>query len=202
MGTKKHGLAYVKGVRIPEYNAWHSMKKRCFSSGCKAYKNYGGRGITICERWMDFKNFLNDMGRKPSHKHTIERINNNGNYEPSNCKWATAAEQNRNKRNCISFEFMGRRQLIADWSKELGYDRTLIIDRLGRGWSVEKALSTPPKKRTARNSNTEDIIRLHNEGKTISEISKQLNCNYHTVRSAIIKRIQTRKKRIKYEKEN
>jgi hypothetical protein len=74
------------------------MRQRCFDWDNQAYKNYGGRGITICERWDDFAKFLEDMGRRPTPKHTIERINNDGNYEPSNCKWIPSSEQSKNRR--------------------------------------------------------------------------------------------------------
>lgn len=83
--------------RTPTYYSWEAMKTRCLNSNSKDYNHYGGRGIMICERWMVFENFLADMGERPEGK-TIDRIDNNGNYEPSNCKWSTMKEQNRNKR--------------------------------------------------------------------------------------------------------
>lgn len=83
----------------PEYRAWVGMLRRCTDSRDVGYKNYGGRGITVCERWENFDNFLNDMGRKPSARHTLDRKNNDGNYEPSNCRWATRKQQAGNKRN-------------------------------------------------------------------------------------------------------
>jgi hypothetical protein len=95
-GGRTHGL-----TRSPEYICWDSMTQRCFNPRSKPFRNYGGRGITVCERWTGrdgFINFLNDMGKRPGLKYSIERINNNGNYEPSNCKWATQKEQLANKR--------------------------------------------------------------------------------------------------------
>ncbi len=95
--TKTHGDT-VKGVTTSEYRAWQSMRQRCMNPNQHSFRLWGGRGITICDRWSDFSNFLSDMGRKPSPRHSIDRINNDGNYEPSNCRWATQKEQIANRR--------------------------------------------------------------------------------------------------------
>jgi hypothetical protein len=87
------------GTRSREFNTWKGMQRRCYLQSAAGFKNYGGRGIAVCDRWLhSFENFLADMGCKPSPKHSIDRINNDGNYEPGNCRWATAKEQRQNRR--------------------------------------------------------------------------------------------------------
>lgn len=112
-----------------EYYAWTSMKMRCYNPKCKQYKNYGARGIIVSERWLGengFPNFISDMGKKPTAKHSIDRINNNGNYEVSNCKWSTMPEQNRNKRDNNVIEYEGKRMVLLDWANYFGIERSFI----------------------------------------------------------------------------
>jgi hypothetical protein len=145
-----HGM-----TRSPEHISYQNMKDRCMNHNYPAYSNYGGRGIRVCDRWLEpngqgFMNFFSDMGRKPHPQHTIERRLVNGNYCPENCCWATKTEQARNRRNNHLLTFNGKTQCVAEWAQELGYPSSHIYERLRHGWSVEKALTTPVKVRNAK----------------------------------------------------
>jgi hypothetical protein len=135
----RHGRKWA-----PEYVSWCNMKQRCFDENSTFYRDYGGRGITVCDRWLDFVNFFADMGNRPSTKHTIERINNDGNYEPSNCRWATRKEQANNRRSRRILELNGERKSLTEWATQLGIDKRRLHYRLNvLGWSVEKTITTP-----------------------------------------------------------
>lgn len=133
---RTHGL-----TKTPEYHVYHNMLKRCYDEKNIGYKTYGGRGIVVCERWRDsFENFYADMGKRPSDSHTIERRNNKGNYEPSNCFWATGLEQANNKSNNRVITHAGITTTLAIWSRMTGIDRTTIATRLNSGRPPEEAL--------------------------------------------------------------
>lgn len=135
---RTHGMS-----ASPEYKAWRSMRIRCYNNKSRQYINYGARGITICQKWLiSFANFYRDMGPRPSNKYSIERIDVNGNYEPSNCKWATAREQCNNKRNNVLLTFEGKTQTIAQWSRDKGLRQSTIWLRLYKyNWTLEKTLT-------------------------------------------------------------
>lgn len=139
-----HGQTNTRTYRI-----WADMNKRCLNQNCKEYKNYGGRDITVCERWDpqkggSFENFFKDMGEKPKNK-TLDRIKNNLGYYKENCHWATTEQQSRNKRNNIILTHNGKKQCLQDWSEETGVLSTTIRYRIDHGWTVEKALTTLTK---------------------------------------------------------
>lgn len=140
----KHGHNTNKKSRT--YQSWISMVQRCINPKCKHYKNYGGRGISVHERWLKFENFLEDMGEAPEGL-SIDRINNNLGYSKENCQWATRKEQSRNKRNNRFITLNGQTKCIAEWSEETGIKYDTLFSRLHNGWSVVKTLITPVKER-------------------------------------------------------
>lgn len=124
------------------------MKARCSNSSNAAYPLYGGRGITVCDRWKDsFQNFLDDMGERPEGM-SIDRIDNNGNYCPENCRWATGKQQCNNLRKNVWLVFEGQRHTISQWSEKIGLTRDTIIRRLQRGWTVRKTLTKQSERPT------------------------------------------------------
>ena len=128
----------------PEYLAWRAMKARCANPNVKFFKHYGGRGITVCKRWLLFDNFIADMGPRPTDKHSIDRINNNGNYTPKNCRWATRNQQQSNRRNSKHFTYEGITMTEIQWCRKLNLKGNhAITRRLRAGWSKEKAFTVP-----------------------------------------------------------
>ena len=128
-----------------EYTSWASMKRRCGDPENQDYHLYGGRGITVCDRWMkSFYDFMADMGPRPSRKHMLDRKNNDGNYEPGNCRWATPLQSGRNTRKNKRITFSGKTLCLSEWSEETGFSQDVIQARLSRGWSIEETLTLIP----------------------------------------------------------
>lgn len=125
----KHGLRH-----LVEYTLWLNMKQRCNNPNFKYYDNWGGRGITICDRWVNsFENFYEDMGNQPAKRMGIDRINNDLGYFKENCRWATQKTQNNNKRNNLILEYMGKSQSASMWCDELKLNYTIVTKRLRKG---------------------------------------------------------------------
>lgn len=125
------------------YYAWRDMKRRCYIPDFKQYQDYGGRGIKVCARWQDFDNFKKDMGEQPDKGYQLDRINNDGDYEPSNCRWATTAEQASNRRSNRLVTVFGRTQNIKQWADEFGIKARTVRARLDYGWSPEAVFTKP-----------------------------------------------------------
>lgn len=133
-------LTEHKKIKTSTYKRWALMKARCLNPNNNRYQYYGGRGIKVCERWLDFRNFYADMGDCPEGM-TIERIDSDGNYEPSNCKWLKKEEQSKNRRSNIKIAFNGKTQNLMDWAKELNLSPGTLYSRIERGWSFERTLT-------------------------------------------------------------
>lgn len=125
------------------YKSWQNMLARCNNPNVRSFKDYGGRGITICAGWYCFENFLADMGERPAGM-TLERIDNAGNYEPGNCRWASRSEQNRNTRTNSIVVFQGRRITQAEFAAEIGISQSTVSYRLRNGWTPEQVATTKP----------------------------------------------------------
>jgi len=142
------------------YTVWDRMKSRCLREQDKDYKRYGARGISVCDRWMLFDNFLADMGVRPDGLQ-LDRINNDGNYSPENCRWVTPRQNTNNRRSSRFLEFKGKRQTIVEWAREMGICSKALMHRLKVGWSIEDALTKPvikyvKKERVNEQSNVSD----------------------------------------------
>jgi hypothetical protein len=148
LGCKSGGWNRTHGASgTPTFQTWRGMFSRCFDPGHESYEDYGGRGIKVCDRWLEYENFVADMGQRPVGM-TLDRENTDGNYEPGNCRWATNREQQTNKRNNVNLTFGGRTQTMVEWAEERGLDPGLLWQRIRKlRWPVEKALTTPIKER-------------------------------------------------------
>lgn len=149
--TKSCGCArqphghYAGNKATPTYSSWSAMRQRCANPNDPSYEHYGARGIKCCERWDSFENFLADMGERPDLTHSLDRVDVDGDYTPTNCRWASVKQQARNTRRTVRLTLNGITKAQADWSDDLGLPSHLIACRLRQGWSVERALSTPKR---------------------------------------------------------
>lgn len=151
--SSTHGQA-ATSRQSRTYRSWSCMKRRCTVPHDEHWSCYGGRGIVICDRWLNsFEAFFEDMGERPPMA-TLDRIDCNGNYEPSNCRWATNIEQQRNRRNNRLLTAFGKTMCVTDWANETGIWKTTIKERLNRGWTAEQALTKPVKKQGVSGSQT------------------------------------------------
>lgn len=150
--TLSHVLSYT-----PEYRAWQTMRLRCTNPKNAAWPAYGGRGITVCERWLDDPtNFYRDMGPKPSPAHELDRIDNDAGYSPENCRWVLRKINDRNRRSNHHLTHDGETLTIAEWCERTGLSHSLIRHRLGEGWPVSIALTTPARPKAPKGQAKQD----------------------------------------------
>ncbi len=143
-GCAHHGYGRVGGKRSPTYTCWAGMLSRCRNPNDAEYHNYGARGILVCERWKDFRNFLADMGEKPRGR-SIERVNNAKGYQPGNCVWATSGQQSRNTRRNIRVQVGNESLVLIDAAEKLGIAHGTLYQRIHRGWSGDRLLEAKHK---------------------------------------------------------
>ena len=137
-----HGLG-----QPPEYKSWVHMRERCSNPNNPSYSNYGGRGIAVCSRWQtSFSNFIADMGPRSSSKHSLDRINNEGNYGPENCRWATKQTQANNTRRVRKLTYEGETHTITEWANLYDIPRGVLAGRINRKWPIQCALTVPVSK--------------------------------------------------------
>ena len=141
-GNPKHG-----GRSSLTYERWQAMMARCHNPNATNYRHYGRKGITVCPEWRDFARFRADMGECLDRRMTLDRIDNSKGYIPGNCRWVTQAEQNRNRSHCVELTHNGVTKILADWASDIGMTPNALAMRLRLGWSVERALTTQPKRR-------------------------------------------------------
>lgn len=179
---KTHGMA-----RTQEYHIWACMRDRCCNVNNHSYVFYGGRGITVCERWLNsFVTFFDDMGIRPSLQHSIERIDNDGNYScghceeclrngwPANCCWATRPQQARNTSRNRLLTHNGQTMCLAAWAETLGINIVTLHSRLKAGWSVEKSLTTPVRVQN-------HLFTSNRRTYSLAEWAKRTGISYHTL---------------------
>ena len=159
--------------------AWRQMLGRCSNPKNSRFKFYGARGIRVCDRWRDFDAFFADMGPRPTPKHTVERKDNDGNYEPGNCVWALAKEQQNNKGNNVVLTFRGKTQTATQWAEEMGISPFTILQRCRQGWSADRILATPVSYR-------QKLLTFRGKTQTMKEWSAELGFIYQTLRARIV----------------
>lgn len=144
---KKRSWEFGPTKRRREYNIWRGIRQRCLDPNNPSFENYGGRGIKICREWLEsFETFCTDMGQAPSGRHSVGRIDNNGDYCKENCRWETFDQQCNNSRWNVFLTHNNKTQTIAQWTKELSLPRGVISSRLRSGWPVDRALSAKVNK--------------------------------------------------------
>lgn len=184
--AEKHGRS-----KTIEYSAWVSMKQRCYNPKNTFYYAYGGRGVSVCDRWKDsFEAFYEDIGPKPSKAHSLDRIDVNGDYEPINCRWATAIEQLSNQRRNILVQYQGEKLTVSEAGRRSGLPDKIVHNRIKSGWSAEDAVTKPVwkpgKPRNGYKHRSNGIyVELDGEQMLLRQACSRLGLHYENVRRSI-----------------
>ena len=153
---------------------WCGMRARCNNPNHTVFRYYGGRGIKVCDRWSDFWLFVKDMGSRPTKEHEIDRINNDGHYEPSNCHWVTRSEQLQNTRSNRHLQCRGETKTLSQWSREVNSSHGRIQARLSAGWTVENAINLPPQRPGKRKLTRQQVIAIRHDKRSSRLLEKIL----------------------------
>lgn len=175
-----------KYFQTKEYRAWSDMKTRCTNPKCNRFEIYGGRGIKVCDDWMNsFELFFEHIGEAPSPHHSIDRIDSDGDYEPGNVRWATDEIQSRNRRSSVFLTYDGRTQTLKEWAEEVGMQRGTLAFRIKSGWSTERALTQPVVKTNPPIN--PHAVKLTYDGRTlrVSEWSKKTGLGEKCIRERL-----------------
>lgn len=180
-------MQYKQELYKAEYAAWRNMKQRCNNPKNPMFKHYGARGIKVCERWELFDNFLEDMGRRLSDKHSIERRDVNGDYEPGNCYWATIKEQSNNTTRTTLLEYEGKKMSIAQWADELGVPYDRLKTRHKMGWSAPDILrsETGVYRKPRKHGDKTHIVHYGGKELSMTEFANMVGLDRELVRSRI-----------------
>jgi hypothetical protein len=176
--NKTHGMSSTA-----IYTKWKGMITRCYNEASEFYMDYGGRGITVCERWRGkggFENFYADMGDVPENKPTIDRIDVNGDYCPENCRWADEIDQANNKRNNRFLTYNGESLTSSQWARRIGISERVIKDRVRLGWDADKILTTPVLASGRRTGKTR-LLGFNGEMLSVTEWSKRTGIRRETI---------------------
>lgn len=165
-------------MELPERKVWYAMKSRCLNAKSLDYKLYGARGISVCERWMSFDSFIADMGTRPTPKHMLDRIDNNGNYSPENCRWATPIEQARNKRSNHLVPVDGKMVTLVEAQEITGIQDSTIRQRINLGWDESRAVSTRVRRQK---------ITVNGERISVHEAARRFGIHPNTLLNRIAK---------------
>lgn len=176
--------------RSPEYRCWSNMIQRCYNKDHPEYLRYGDRGIRVCDSWkQSFAEFLSDMGNRPSNRHSLDRINNHGNYEKGNCHWTVTKNQARNRRTNRWITYNGETLVLKDWADRIGIASPNLAMRLDKGWPLELALTAPARTKYTSNRKAQEPratkLTLDGVTRTVPEWSEFLKVSPTTIKTRL-----------------